>query len=280
MKMSLAPPDNSHNFLANERIVPNIGYLVFRECSPEWKIKDRLGIFNYWDLTYLIKGAAQYKIDGKIYNLSAGDLLCLPPGHQREAHTYPDNLMHCFAANFSLNSFDNQKPAVIPLPLVSHIGLREDIIQLFNELIFTWINPQPLYIFKVQALFMLILHRFMETAIYNINTSVSDTRIQRVLRYINSRYSEKITVKKMANLCNLNTVYFGTLFKQETGMTMLHYLTKTRIKYAENFLRSGEFRVSEAAERCGFSDIFHFYRHFKQICGIAPSDCIPKKIKH
>ena len=127
---------NSHNFFVNEKIVPNVGYLVFRECSPEWKIKDRLGVFNYWDLTYLIKGAAQYKIDGKIYNLSAGDLLCLPPGHQREAHTYPDNLMHCFAANFSLNSFDSQEPAVIPLSLVSHIGLREDIIQLFNELIF------------------------------------------------------------------------------------------------------------------------------------------------
>jgi AraC-like DNA-binding protein len=43
-------------------------------------------------------------------------------------------------------------------------------------------------------------------------------------------------------------------------------------------LRSGEFKVWEIAERCGYNDIFHFYKQFKQICGVSPSSCIPKKI--
>jgi len=268
---------NSYDFLTDNQTFLDIGYLVYRECTPEWRVKDRLGYFNYWDITYLTKGAARYTIDGIPYELTAGDLLCFPAGHSREAISYPDNLMNCFAVNFSLKSIDNTKKVSIPLPLVSHIGLREDIIQLFNEMLLTWANPKPLYIFKLRALFMLILHRCMETVQYNISSTVNDTRIQKVLRYISSHYSEKITVKKMAELCNLNTVYFGSLFKQETGMTLLQYLTKIRIRYAEEFLRSGELRVNEVAERCGFSDIFYFYRHFKTIFGIAPSACIPRK---
>ena len=276
-------PPQTHDFhssVLDDWIVPEIGYLVYRECTPEWKIKDRLGVFNYWDVTYVVKGCAHYTIDGKNYDLNTGDLLCFPPGHSREAKTRSDNLMHCFAVNFSLRSLEEGKPAFIPLPLVSHIGLREDIIQLFNELVFTWINPQPLYAFKVRALFMLILHRFMETVLYNTNSTVSDSRIQRVLRFIATHYPEKITVKEMAKLCSLDPIYFGALFKQETGMTMLQYLAKTRIKYAENFLRSGEYRVNEVAERCGYSDIYHFYKHFKRMYGIAPSASIPKKGKH
>jgi Response regulator containing CheY-like receiver domain and AraC-type DNA-binding domain len=273
------PPD-FYSPLIDDRIIPEIGYLVYRECTPDWIIKQSLPVFNYWDITYVTQGRARYIIDGINYDLSTGDLLCAPPGHTREARTWPDNLMHCFAVNFSLRSFEEGKPAVIPLPMVSHIGLREDIIQLFNELVFTWINPQPLYTFKIRALFMLILHRFMETALYNTNSTVSDSRIQKVLRFIATHYPEKITVKKMANLCSLDPIYFGALFKRETGMTMLQYLIKTRIKYAENFLRSGEFRVSEVAERCGYSDIYHFYKHFKRICRMSPSSCIPRKGKH
>ncbi|HCC38297.1 MAG TPA: hypothetical protein DEQ14_12230, partial [Treponema sp.] len=62
-------------------IYPDVGYLVYRKCTPSWKIKDRLGVFNNWDLTYVTAGKARYTIDGKVYDLSAGDLLCMPPFH-------------------------------------------------------------------------------------------------------------------------------------------------------------------------------------------------------
>jgi AraC-like DNA-binding protein len=275
----ISTSDFNHDSISDEKIFPEIGYLVFRECTPDWKIKDRLGVFNFWDLTYLTQGSACYTIDGTRYDLNAGDLICLPPGHSREAKTWPERLMHCFAVNFSLKSLESGKTAAIPLPLISHIGIREDIIQLFNELVFTWIHPQPLYEFKVRALFMLILHRFLETALFSINSSVSNSHVRMVLRHIAAHYPEKITVEGMGRLCNLSPVYLGALFRRETGMTIHQYLAKTRIKYAENFLRSGEFRVSEAAERCGYGDIFHFYKHFKLICGISPSMCIPRKKK-
>jgi AraC-like DNA-binding protein len=251
---------------------------VFRECTAEWKIKDRLGVFNWWDLTYLISGKARYTIDGVAYDLEAGDLLCLPPGHSREARTWQDSLMRCFAVNFSLiNLKAANESALLPLPLISHVGVREDIIQLYRELDFVWMDHQALYRFKSRALFILILHRFFELILYNTDSVVVDSRIKETLRYIAQHYTKKLSVRQMAGMVNLSPVYFGALFRRETGMIMSHYLIKTRVRYAENLLKSGEFRVNEVAERCGYNDIFHFYRQFKRICGVSPSDCIPKK---
>jgi YesN/AraC family two-component response regulator len=81
----------------------------------------------------------------------------------------------------------------------------------------------------------------------------------------------------MAGITGLNAVYFGALFRRETGMTLNRYLLKTRMKNAENILRSGNHTVEETARRCGYNDAWYFSKHFKKECGISPSECIPKK---
>jgi AraC-like DNA-binding protein len=257
-----------------EGIMPDIGYLVFRKCTPVWQIKE--SEFPAWDITYVTAGGARYIIDGVQYDLSSGDVLCIPPGHVRSATTFPDRLMRCFAVNFKLKNM-NGRAARLPFPLISHIGPREDLVHLFHELAFVWLDRQPLYTIKSQALFLLILHRLFELIIYNIDSSSGDPRIKTVVHHIASHYAEKISVKQMASVVGLNTVYFGALFKRETGMTMNRYLVRIRIKNAENLLRSGEYTVGEVAERCGYNDTFHFYKQFKNILGIPPSDCVPKK---
>jgi AraC-like DNA-binding protein len=261
----------------DEGIVPDIDYLVFRKCTPSWQIIE--DDFPLWDITYVTAGSAQYTVDGKSHELSAGDLLCMPPNHIRSAKTYKDRLMSCFAVNFNLKNLKGER-ARLPFPLISHIGEREDLVHLFHELVFIWMDRQPLYIIKTRALLLLILHRLFELIILNTNSTAGDYRIQKVTHYIAVHYSEKITVHKMADMIGLNPVYFGALFKRETGMTMNRYLIRTRVRSAENMLRSGEYRVGETALRCGYNDIFHFYKQFKEICGVSPSELIFKKPKY
>ena len=78
-------------------------------------------------------------------------------------------------------------------------------------------------------------------------------------------------------MVHLDTGYLGHLFRQETGMTIHQYITQVRVRNAENMLQSGGVKVYEAAEQCGFSDVYHFYRLFKCLRGFPPSRCIPKE---
>jgi AraC-like DNA-binding protein len=257
----------------NDDFVPKIIYNVFRKCSPDWRLRPHF--VDRYDITYIIKGNARYTIDGKIHELGPGDLLCLTEGVKKEAVTYPKSLMHCFSVNFS-PLYPASKCPPPSFPKVSHIGLKKDVIDLFRELTMSWSNQQEGYIMKTRAMLMLILHRLSEILMYKIDNLTGDYRINKITGFIAMHYSDKLTVKGLAERANLDRAYFGRLFKEQTGKTVHQYIMHTRIRNAENMLRSGSYKVHEVAEHCGFSDVVHFYKSFRAIRGFPPSRCKQK----
>ncbi|GHU23326.1 hypothetical protein FACS1894172_00710 [Spirochaetia bacterium] len=254
--------------------ITRVNYLVFRKCTPAWNLKEHS--VDDCDITYIVKGRAQYTVNSAAYDLGAGDLVCLSDGDLKKAFTYRESLMHCFSVNFTLRG-PNGSAIAPPFPTISHIGVQKDVLRLCNEMLYVWRDRQALYEIKTHGYLLLLLHRLYELSGTGRETDVTDFRVKKIIRYIASHYAEKITVSKMASFVELNPVYLGALFHQETGESLNHYLVKTRVHNAEYLLRSGECNVGEAAEYCGFSDVAHFYKHFKAITGVSPSQCIPKR---
>ena len=256
-----------------ELFIPDIQYLVFRECHADWRLNPH-SVSNY-DITYIVKGKALYTIDARRYELAPGSLLCLSENLNKAALTYPDHLMHCFSVNFTLKDMAGRK-VILPLPHVSNIGLRDYLIRLFNDLVYTRMEKQPGYSIKCVGILLLILHRLLELTVYNTDGFVEDYRVKKVAAYIKMHYAEQLSVQKLAGITGLNPSYFGFLFKRVTGFTVNRYIATIRIQNAKKLLQSGEFKVWEAAEACGYCDVFHFYKQFKAAMGIAPSGFIPK----
>jgi transcriptional regulator GlxA family with amidase domain len=61
------------------------------------------------------------------------------------------------------------------------------------------------------------------------------------------------------------------------GISLNRYLIQVRVRNAADMLASGEYKVSDIAEACGFTDVSHFYKQFKLIKGFPPSHSLPKK---
>ena len=258
----------------DEEIMPSLEYIVFRKCTPAWHIPEQ--VFPVCDITYVIHGSARYTINGINYEASEGSLLYLRRGSTRAGITFPDRLMHCFSVDFLLAGARRQN-CTLPFPVISHIGRKEDIIHLFHELTFTWLDKNPGYMIKARGLFLQILHRLLELIVYKTDSMVADSRINKIIRHIAVHYPERISVKMMADMVGLHATYFGVLFRQETGLSFNRYLIQTRIKNAENMLASGEYKVGDVAEACGFTDVSHFYKQFKELKGFPPSYSLPKK---
>jgi AraC-like DNA-binding protein len=204
----------------------------------------------------------------------------VPKQSLRQAHSFPDNLMHCYAVNFQLKNLQGND-AMLPFAIVSHIGDNPELIHLFDLLTSAWKAQQPGYRLECRGLLMLILHRLFKVLVFNdIDLVTTDYRIRRVLQYIAQHYAENITVRKMTTMTKLSAHYLGALFKRTTGVTVKYYLKQTRIKNAESMLRSGKYKVAEIARHCGYKDIFFFYKQFKEITGLTLSQFMPKKPLH
>ncbi|KRE64591.1 hypothetical protein ASL11_21180 [Paenibacillus sp. Soil750] len=255
----------------NDFLVPDIGYLIYRKCTPTWEIaKNEI---SFCDITYVIEGRGIYTINGVQYEVKRGDLLCIPRGSIRMARCIVDDLMNVYSANFKLYDMNGQQ-ADLPLPLLTHIGIKSDLIGLFRELSNAWVRKETGYHTKARGLLLVIMHRLYELILLKKDPARSDYRVKKAINYISENYASNVTVKEIANLVGLNTVYFGALFKNETGILVNQYLTQTRINHAEDMLQNGECNVTEAAERCGYSDLSHFRKQFKMIKGYSPSHCL------
>lgn len=263
---------NSYEYL--DDIVVTVDYFNHRICSYNWEIEEV--VTDFVDVTYVISGHAEYLIDGIKYIVSAGDLLCIPQGSRRSATCIPDDLMECYSINGKIRNIDGLD-INLPLPLICNIGLHKNILNLYSNLNTVWTLKDPGYKLRAKGLYLMILQQYFQIIVYRKDTSIMDARIKKVLQYMSNHYNEPLTVHKMAEMLNLSDMYFGNLFNKETGMSFRNFLTMIRMNRAEEMLYSGEYKIHEVADACGFSDVFYFSRIFKKYRGISPSDALKQR---
>ncbi len=98
------------------------------------------------------------------------------------------------------------------------------------------------------------------------------TQLTMVLDYIDSHYSENITLEQAAQIAGFSKFYFTRLFKEYTNHTFYEYLTEKRIHAAEQMLLIPKFPVTEVSIQAGFSSLSSFNRTVKRNKGCSPSE--------
>ena len=95
--------------------------------------------------------------------------------------------------------------------------------------------------------------------------------VQKVINHINLNLSETHTLKSLAALCHISPSYLSSLFKQETGATLIDYINTQRVKRAAQQLTTTDRSISEVAEEMGILDVNYFAKIFKRTFGMTPT---------
>ena len=96
-------------------------------------------------------------------------------------------------------------------------------------------------------------------------------RIQKAKDYIQDHLGESITIKLIAQQVYMSPTYFSVYFKEQTGETILDYITKTRLKKATDLLETTDLKIYDIAVQLGYQDTKYFSRLFRQWYGYTPS---------
>lgn len=98
------------------------------------------------------------------------------------------------------------------------------------------------------------------------------TPVEQILNYINENYSQQITLDNLAEKYFLNKSYICRIFRKTMGISLVTYLQYKRILEAQNMLLNSDKSIIDIAMDCGFSNVQHFYRVFKKITNLTPSE--------
>lgn len=94
--------------------------------------------------------------------------------------------------------------------------------------------------------------------------------VRQAMLYIHNKYDRPLDLKAIAGHVHLHPNYLCSLFKEQTGQTVLQYLTKKRVDAAIYLLHDSNLPVEVIAEKTGFGSRCLFFRHFRRITGTTP----------
>lgn len=91
------------------------------------------------------------------------------------------------------------------------------------------------------------------------------------LSKIHTDYAKSLTLEELSQLCMVSKSHFCRTFKKAMGVTPVQYINAYRIDVAQALLKNTDESCGRIAELCGFEDESYFYRLFKSLKGVSPS---------
>ncbi|MBS4212328.1 MULTISPECIES: response regulator transcription factor [Neobacillus] len=96
--------------------------------------------------------------------------------------------------------------------------------------------------------------------------------VEKVIQYVKSKVPGEVTLSEAANYVHLNPSYLSKLFKDKTEQNFVDFVLEIRMNEAKKLLERTSLRISEIADRLGYSDITYFSNLFKRKTGVTPSE--------
>lgn len=226
----------------------------YEKCDPSHSYGP--AVRTHWLIHFVISGCGIFEIDGKIYNVRAGDIFIIPPMIETYYEADCQNPWY-----YSWIGFDAD--ASVKLPFSKPVLACPEASSVFENMRFCSEYDAGKSEYLAGCVWQLI-------ALISERGKHKPDYIDKALSCIHSEYTNNITVGEIATRLNLDRSYFSTLFQKRMGVSPAKYLRNYRLsKAAELMTRYGE-KPAVAANSVGFYDLFHFSKAFKERYGVSP----------
>lgn len=234
------------------------------------------------ELIYLRSGSARFCINEHNFTARAGDLVLIDTGDfhysdSSEMKNELDFLIFDPSVISPLYRHSNYAHPLIASEMLKNCGLAEELASLFDTAHTELQEQKPYYQEIVTASLRSFWYRLRRVLPREAMDTSRNRRshmleeMQQLLAYMDSHYSEDITLSFAAKKMNFSESYFSRVFKRLMGINFVTYLNMIRVEHAATELKISGNRVLDIALSSGFNNIRTFNRVFKEITGYTPS---------
>lgn len=253
-------------------VQPELIYTGLLEDAPNWfNIQHS---HDFCEILYVAGGAGEAILEGKKFRLAPGDLVVVNPGtlhEERSDAKAPLRLIFLAIRDFAVpglpaGCLSQEKYRVLSCGEYQYkmdIYLRELLQETSSQIEFYQEISQGL----VSALLVLVMRLIR---INPEDEAALSQECQKIKEYLDQNFTSPITLDSLSETVYISKHYLSHLFKEQTGISPIKYLTSKRMEKACELLSETELPVSEVSKAVGYENPLYFSQVFKRVYGISP----------
>lgn len=254
-------------------------YIQVRDCLPAFATAH---VHDALEFGIAVKGSGFFFLNGKAFPMKAGDIYLTYGGF---AHAHYGAGFRLIVSHLSIESLfamrvEGADDLLRPFfnvsceknPLLRNRGpLMKPLLKACGQ----YAHPNPLL--KMEACIRTL--SVLVTAIRSIKNpkecgprTVADKTsvLTSAIRFIESSYTQPVTVREIARHVHLSESRFSHLFSEFMNTSPLQFRNRLRVQKAVELLQTGTDKISSIALQCGFNDLSQFNRFFRKTTGRSP----------
>lgn len=228
-----------------------------------------------YQLVYITRGRGTLEFrKGQLLDVNAGTLFVLYPKTWHRYKPLKESGWDEYWIGFQTNtSFPILYSNLIkPTAPIHHIGIKENFITLFEELIEIAKHQSSGFSASLAGgVFYLTGQLFNSLKNLDFTISKNENQMQQTLNLLYKNVNTNISMETIASEIGMSYSLFRRTFISYTGISPNQYFLKLKLSNALQFLKYSDLPVKEISNMLGFETVQYFTRFIKQKTGKNPS---------
>ena len=235
-------------------------YLGHEACAPDHRFGP--AIRDGFLLHFIIKGKGRLQTEHGDYLLDAGDGFFITPGEVTTYSADPDDPWEYLWVGVGANKENEAALRRHGLENGVHCFVyrdKDEVIPYLKKMT----ADTTLYNYD-QALGAFYLLLSTVTPLTQSAVAKGDHYLQMCYDYMENAYSDQLTVESLAEHLNVSRSYLYRIFKAGLGISPQRAILNYRLEKAAMLVEKGGISLTEIALSCGFCDLSHFSKAYKE----------------
>lgn len=240
---------------------------------------------DFWELVCVDKGEVVTVTEQGEKRLHEGDVLFHAPNEWHNIRASAEGLSSVVIVSFHgqlpeqfvhgsfkvsntqrllLSKILNEAACIFEAPLgdpyTKNMLLREDAPLYRQQLVKTYLTE-----------FLLLFLQTEKTAQQvTYSAPIDDNTFAAAVDYMGARLGRSVKLIDIAQHLNISVSSLKNLFRRNAGCGAIEYFNGMRVRAAKDYIRTGDYSLTQIADMLGYSGVQYFSHQFKQMTGQSP----------
>lgn len=239
----------------------------FMNISVPFCTHNKLGRSDYY-LMYITAGTLDVFLPSGKVRAGAGDFFIFPPRYKYRYRLNQGGEISYYFVHFT-GSFAAallEKLGFSELPARGECDATRGAVLRFEEIFTSFSKNEDYRDVTLGA----ILQQLLAYIVSDGEAQSRSLRIKKSVEYINTFYTEEISIGALAKMDNVSISRYNAIFREIMGKSPSEYIIDLRIKHACTLLDTTDIAIGLIGEAVGYGDKHFFSKMFKKRLGISP----------